>query len=72
MIDILQSYRLKKRLEHGLKSIITDGVMGEWEWENKNGGIGMKIGRDEAVTIYYFIYRILYLYTTHHFMHRDF
>ena len=32
----------------------------------------MKIGRDEEVTVYYFIYRILYLYTTHHFMHRDF
>ena len=28
MIDILQSYRLKKRLEHGLKAIITDGVSG--------------------------------------------
>ena len=41
VIDILQSYRLKKRLEHGLKSIITDGVMGEWEWENRNGGMGM-------------------------------
>lgn len=26
IIDILQSYRLKKKLEHTLKSIITDGV----------------------------------------------
>ena len=26
IIDILQSYRLKKKLEHGLKSVITDGV----------------------------------------------
>ena len=26
VIDILQSYRVKKRLEHGLKSIFTDGV----------------------------------------------
>ena len=29
VIDILQSYRLKKRLEHGLKAIITDGVRQE-------------------------------------------
>ena len=28
VIDILQSYRLKKRIEHGLKAIITDGVSG--------------------------------------------
>lgn len=26
VIDILQSYKLKKKFEHGLKSIITDGV----------------------------------------------
>jgi 1-phosphatidylinositol-4-phosphate 5-kinase len=26
IIDILQSYRLKKRLEHAFKSIIADGV----------------------------------------------
>ena len=26
IIDILQSYRLKKKLEHSLKSIVTDGV----------------------------------------------
>ena len=28
VIDILQSYRLKKKLEHGFKSVITDGVSG--------------------------------------------
>lgn len=27
IIDILQSYRLKKRLEHTFKSMITDGVI---------------------------------------------
>ena len=26
VIDILQSYKLKKKLEHTMKSIITDGV----------------------------------------------
>ena len=26
IIDILQSYRLKKKVEHTLKSMITDGV----------------------------------------------
>ena len=26
IIDILQSYRLKKKLEHGFKSIVYDGV----------------------------------------------
>lgn len=26
IIDILQSYRLKKKLEHTFKSIVTDGV----------------------------------------------
>ena len=26
VIDILQSYVLKKKFEHGLKSLITDGV----------------------------------------------
>jgi 1-phosphatidylinositol-4-phosphate 5-kinase len=26
IIDILQSYRLKKRLEHAFKKLITDGV----------------------------------------------
>ena len=26
IIDILQSYRLKKKLEHSLKAFITDGV----------------------------------------------
>ena len=26
IIDILQSYRFKKKLEHTLKSMITDGV----------------------------------------------
>lgn len=26
VIDILQSYRLKKKLEHGFKSIVHDGV----------------------------------------------
>ena len=26
IIDILQSYKFKKKLEHGLKAIITDGV----------------------------------------------
>ena len=28
IIDILQSYRLKKKLEHTMKSVITDGVGG--------------------------------------------
>jgi len=26
IIDILQSYQIKKKLEHGLKSLMTDGV----------------------------------------------
>ena len=29
IIDILQSYRLKKKLEHSLKAFITDGVRKE-------------------------------------------
>lgn len=28
IIDILQSYRLKKKVEHTLKSMLTDGVSG--------------------------------------------
>ena len=38
VIDILQSYKLKKRLEHSLKAIITDGVS---DWVD--GGCGLML-----------------------------
>ena len=40
IIDILQSYRLKKKLEHSLKAFITDGVRTGGGEGGRTGGRG--------------------------------
>lgn len=68
VIDILQSYRIKKKLEHTFKSIIHDGVSFKLMFLRV---LNQKINFS-FFSLAIFFYRILSRCAVHHFMHKDF
>lgn len=70
IIDILQSYRLKKKLEHTFKSIIHDGVSVHGPLSNVRR-LAVHINRYRSYFSFLY-FRIRCPYVDHHFMLSDF